>query len=182
MSSVCVLLADGFEEIEAITIVDVLRRAEIPVELLGVHGRRARGSHGIVVEADATLAERAEASWAAVVLPGGMPGAATLRDDPGVQALLHRQQAAGGRVAAICAAPIALGAAGLLEGRDATCYPGFEGGLGGARHRTERVVEDGPVITSRGPGTALEFALALVRTLRDPATAERLADGMLVRA
>lgn len=178
----CVLLADGFEELEAVTVIDVLRRADVQVVILGTKGRTPRGAHGIVLQADALLAEHATGSFDLVVLPGGMPGAAALRDDPAVQQLLKRQHAAGRAVAAICAAPIALGAAGLLQGREATCYPGFEDGLTGAIPSTATVVEDGNVITSRGPGTALAFALALVSRLRTPTVADSLRSAMLVDA
>lgn len=180
MTTACVLLADGFEETEAVTVIDVLRRAEITVEVLGVSGRRCTGSHGIVLEADALLAGRATTHFDAVVLPGGMPGAAALRDDPQVQALLRAQHARGGVVAAICAAPIALARAGILQGRRATCFPGFEQQLDGARAVHDAVVRDGHVITSRGVGTALAFALALVEDLRGPATAATLRERMLV--
>jgi 4-methyl-5(b-hydroxyethyl)-thiazole monophosphate biosynthesis len=182
MPKVCVLLADGFEEIEAVTIIDVLRRAEVDVVALGVKGKTVQGAHGLKLEADKTLKEAAGESWAMVILPGGLPGATNLRDDPDVQALIKKQSAKGGKLAAICAAPIALGAAGILENRRATCYPGFEDQLAGARVREERVVADGNLITSRGPGTALEFALRLAAELRDEETAAALREGMLVTA
>src|SRR5690606_13656359 len=120
------------------------------------------GAHGIKVLADATIDEAAKRAWEMVVLPGGMPGAANLRDDARVAGLLRKVHGAGGWVAAICAAPIALGAAGLLEGREATCYPGFEKELRGATAKADRVVRSERIVTSRGPGTAIEFALALV--------------------
>ena len=118
--------------------------------------------------------------WDMVVLPGGMPGATHLRDDPIVRALIREQSQRGGKLAAICAAPIALGATGILKGRRATCYPGFEAELAGADCREERVVCDGPITTSRGPGTALEFALRLVADLQGEETAASLAEKMLV--
>jgi protein deglycase len=180
MKRACVLLADGFEETEAVTVIDVLRRAEIEVEVLGVEGKKCTGSHGIVVEADALLSDRKSERFDVVVLPGGMPGAATLRDHWGVQKLVQAQHAAGGLVAAICAAPIALAKAGVLEGRRATCFPGFEQQLGSAVHETSSVVRDGNVITSRGVGTALPFSLALVEALRDKPAAISLAERMLV--
>jgi 4-methyl-5(b-hydroxyethyl)-thiazole monophosphate biosynthesis len=176
---VCVLLAEGFEEIEAVTIIDVLRRAGVEVVAAGIAGREVTGSHGIALHADTTLAKAAAETWDLIVLPGGMPGARHLRDDLAVQALLAAQHARGGRLAAICAAPIALARAGVLEGRRATCYPGFAGQLGGARYVEEPVVTDGSIITSRGPGTALPFALALVAQLRDAPTAQALAVAML---
>jgi 4-methyl-5(b-hydroxyethyl)-thiazole monophosphate biosynthesis len=181
MSRACVLLAPGFEEIEAVTIIDVLRRAGIETSVLGVGGKGpVRGSHDITVDADRSLADAESDSWDIVILPGGLPGATNLRDDPRVLALLRRQHESGKRLGAICAAPIALGAAGVLEGRKATSYPGFEKELRGATPSADRVVKDGNVITSRGPGTALEFALAIVADLEGKAAADKLRSGMLV--
>ncbi len=184
MPRACVPLADGFEEIEAITIVDVLRRAGVEVCVARVGDSAGdlgvTGSHGVVVTADAPLAAAAESTWDLVVLPGGLPGAHHLRDDAGVQRLLRAQHSSGRRVAAICAAPIALGAAGVLTGKRATSYPGFEGELTGADCVEDRVVRDGNVVTSRGPGTALDFSLALVEELCGADTAAELRAGMLV--
>ena len=122
----------------------------------------------------------AQAEWEAVVLPGGLPGATNLRDDERVQDLLRHQNDAGRAVGAICAGPIALANAGVLEGRQATCYPGFEDQLTGSSPCSDPVVVDGNVFTSRGVGTALPFALALVSRLRDEPTAATLRDRMLV--
>lgn len=181
MTRVCVLLAPGFEEIEAVTVIDVLRRADVEVVALGVEARRVEGAHGIVVEADDELAARGESeAWDVVVLPGGMPGSAHLRDSEPVQRLLRRQHEAGRRLAAICAAPIALARAGVLEGRRSTSYPTFRDQLGDVDYLEDRVVVDGTVTTSRAPGTALAFALGLVRELCDDDTARRLAEAMLV--
>lgn len=180
MSRVCVLLANGFEEIEAVTVVDVLRRAGIDVKAVGVDGTQVQGSHGIRVQADQTLGESAAESWDVVVLPGGLPGSTNLRDDPGVQALIRLQHKKGGKIAAICAAPIALSKAGILEGRKATSYPGFQDQLPGVRYLTDRVVQDGNLTTSRGPGTAMEFALRLVVELNGAEAASALAEQMLV--
>ncbi|MBI4952065.1 MAG: DJ-1/PfpI family protein [Myxococcales bacterium] len=182
MSRVCVLLAPGFEEIEAITIVDVLRRADVEVEVLGVEARRVVGAHAIAVEADARLVDRAGEAWDMVVLPGGMPGSKHLRDSAAVQALLRAQHARGGRLAAICAAPIALSAAGVLAGRRATSYPAFAAELACASYETAPVVVDGPIVTSRGPATALAFALRLVTELAGAETARSLSQAMLVPA
>jgi len=180
MPRVCVLLANGFEEIEAVTIVDVLRRAEIDVTTLGVDGVDVEGSHGIRIQADRELSEStADEGWDMVVLPGGMPGAATLRDDPRVQAFVRSQHEKRRKIAAICAAPIALGRAGILWGRRATSYPGFEDQLTGASIVAERVVQDGAVTTSRGPGTAMEFALTLAADLKGDDEASSVAGRML---
>ena len=180
MPNACVLLADGFEEIEAVVVIDVLRRAEIDVVTVGTRGTQVTGSHGVPIEADSTLETCADTTWDAVVLPGGLPGATNLRDDEQVRELLRRQHESGRTVAAICAAPIALGRAGVLEGRRATCYPGFEDQMIGASRSTDRVVADENIVTSRGPGTAFDFALMLVARLVDEETAEALRDGMLL--
>lgn len=181
MSSVCVLLAPGFEEIEAVTVIDVLRRAEVETTVLGVEATEVEGSHGITIRADALLREHAGDLWDAVVLPGGLPGSTHLRDSEAVLALLRAQHARGGRVAAICAAPIALSAAGVLVGRRATSYPSFAEQLQCGEYTEASVVVDGSVITSRGPGTALLFALRLVAELCDGARADQLAQAMLVK-
>lgn len=187
MARVCVLVAQGFEEIEAVTIVDVLRRAEIEVATLSVRGSGpdgldVTGSHGIVVRCDRTLAAGATESWDMVILPGGLPGSTHLRDDAQVLALVQKQNAVGKMVGAICAAPIALAAAGVLRGKRATSYPGFEKDLQGATYATDVVVRDGNVMTSRGPGTAFAFALAIAADLAGKQTADSLREGMLVGA
>jgi 4-methyl-5(b-hydroxyethyl)-thiazole monophosphate biosynthesis len=180
MTKVAVLIADGFEEIEAVTIVDVLRRGGVEVVLAGLEGRAVLGAHGIRVDVDAGVAQVSAEQVDAVVLPGGQRNAEQLRDDARVQGLLRAVASAGKLVGAICAAPIALERAGLLEGKQATSYPGFE--LPSAEYSSERVVEDGKVITSRGPGTAMEFSLALVRRLVGHGKATELRQGMLVKA
>jgi len=188
-SRVLVPLADGFEELEAVTVIDVLRRADLEVviaDLGSLDGpRHATGSHAITIATDASIdafgGVEARAEFAALVLPGGMPGAATLRDDPRIIELVRGFEQGGQLVAAICAAPIVLAAAGVLEGRPATSYPAFQDQLAGATvQASDRVVVDGRVMTSQGPGTALAFALALVAQLVDPATADELAGAMLV--
>lgn len=180
MKRIGVLLANGFEEIEAITLVDVLRRAHFEVQLIGVDELHPKGSHHIVVRADLPWEEAVGQPWDVLVLPGGMPGAAHLRDHDGVVELLRRQVGAGNDVVAICAAPIVLGRAGLLTGKRATCYPGFEDQLGGALASDARVCTDGLIVTSRGPGTAMELSLALVARYAGEDEADRLRSQMLV--
>jgi 4-methyl-5(b-hydroxyethyl)-thiazole monophosphate biosynthesis len=175
---VLVPLAEGFEEIEAVTIVDVLRRASIDVVTAALGDAEVEGSHGIAVTADARLDELKSADFDAVVLPGGMPGSRTLRDDERVLGIVRTLARENKLVAAICAAPIALEAAGVLAGKRATSYPGNE--LPSARYAEERVVVDGTLVTSRGPGTALEFALTLVERLKGPEAAQKLRAGMIV--
>jgi protein deglycase len=175
---VLVPLADGFEEIEAVTIVDVLRRASIEVVTAALGETEVRGSHGIALSADARLDEVGAEEFDAVVLPGGMPGSKTLRDDERLRKIVQHAAGTGKLVAAICAGPIALEAAGVLAGKRATSYPGNE--LPSADYVEERVVADGLLITSRGPGTALEFSLALVERLKGPNAANELRASMLV--
>ena len=147
MSRIGVLLATGFEEIEAVTIIDVLRRAELDVIILGVDGDAISGAHGLQVAVDQSLADGQEENWDALVLPGGLPGATNLRDNPRVIERIRSTHSRGGMLAAICAAPIVLGRAGVLQERRATCYPGFEEGLKGAKCSEERVVVDGNITT-----------------------------------
>ncbi len=181
MKKICIPLADGFEEIEAVTLIDVLRRAGFAVTTCGLSGLQAKGAHGIAVAADTTIDEALAGAWDMVVLPGGMPGATTLRDDARVGKLLEKTAGAGGCVGAICAAPIALARFGLLAGKKATSYPGFAGEMAGADYREDRVVCDGKVMTSRGPGTAMEFALAITAELAGRAKADELKAQMLAR-
>lgn len=179
---VALLLADGFEEIEAITIIDVLRRANVPLRTLSLGSKQVTGAHAIKIEADGTLEEEQHKLWEMVIMPGGQAGAEALRDDPRVTSLLEKQLGHNKSVAAICAAPIALGHHGMLKQHRATCYPGFEDQLKGAVFVAEKVVIDGKIITSRGPGTAFEFAFELVNMLVGRTESERLRRAMLVRA
>ncbi len=179
MSKVLVPLASGFEEIEAVTIIDVLRRAGVEVLVAGVGPSPVSGSHDIAIQTDCDIADVNASDLDAIVLPGGLPGATHLRDDEHVQRLVREVAGQGKLTAAICAAPIALEAAGVLVGRNATSYPGFE--LPSAKYQEARVVEDAHIVTSRGPGTALELSLALVRRLVGDECAAELRERMLVR-
>ncbi|HEU4515950.1 MAG TPA: DJ-1 family glyoxalase III [Steroidobacteraceae bacterium] len=169
MKRVLVPLAEGFEELEAVTIIDILRRAGVEVVVASLAGSPVTGSHGIRLAADTPLAALAEQDFDMIALPGGMPGADHLKKDPRIAALIRRLHEAGRPVAAICAAPMVLAAAGVLDGRRATSFPGFLADAGRATVVADAVVVDGSVITSRGPGTALDFALALVEALAGPA-------------
>jgi len=170
MSKVLVPLADGFEEIEAVTIVDLLRRAGVEVRTASLAGREVTGSHGITVMADSDLDEVEAGDYDMIVLPGGMPGTTHLKSDSRVARLLRQFAESGRYTAAICAAPSVLAHAGLLEGRKATSFPGFltPGSAPGIRLSEDAVVVDGKVATSRGPGTALPFGLALIELLEGP--------------
>lgn len=172
--SVLVPLAQGCEELEAVTIIDLLRRAGIHVVSAGLDDNPVKASRGTVLVPDTTLDTVLAQPFDMIVLPGGQPGADTLRDDSRVQHLLKQQAAAGKYVAAICAAPRALAQAGLLDGRRATSFPGSLEGcpVRNLEYREEPVVVDNKLITSRGPGTAMDFTLSLIelllgRTARD---------------
>lgn len=179
MANALVLLAEGFEEIEAVTIVDVLRRAEVSVTMASLAGKHVRGSHGIVLEADALLAEVDVDEFEALVLPGG-PAAKTLREDARAQATIRAAAAAGKLVAALCAAPTALEVAGVLKGKRATVYPGNQ--LPSAHHVEQPVVEDGSIVTSRGPATAMAFALRVAERLSGSAVAQTVGQKLLFEA
>ena len=178
MPKVLVILADGFEEIEAVTIIDVLRRAGIQVTAASLGERLVHGAHDLSLMADCRLDDASGEVFDAVILPGGMPGSRNLRDDPRVMGCLRRQVEVDRYLGAICAAPIALEAAGVLKGKRATSYPGNE--LPSARYCEDRVVTDGKLVTSRGPGTALEFALEWVRLLAGAQMVDQLRKGMIV--
>jgi len=179
MKRVLVPLAEGFEELEAVTIIDLLRRAGIEVVVASVAGTMVTGAHGMRLAADTPLAALADQDFDMIALPGGMPGAEHLKNDPRIGAIIRRLHGNGRTVAAICAAPMVLAAAGVLDGRRATCYPGFlDDGAAGATVVDEPVVVDGGVITSRGPGTALDFALTLVAELAGAEARARIESGL----
>jgi 4-methyl-5(b-hydroxyethyl)-thiazole monophosphate biosynthesis len=181
MKSVAVLLAPGFEEIEAITVIDVLRRADIQVTVAGIREGEITGSHEITVRPDKTLDEILPEAFDMVVLPGGLPGTDHLREDPRVLAFVQAMARAGKHTCAICAAPTVLEAAGVTAGRAVTSHPVVQEALKGLDYREERVVVDGTVVTSRGAGTAMEFALELVRILAGSERADLLAQMMLAK-
>ena len=170
---VVLFLADGFEEIEALLPLDLLRRAGVQTVTVGLGGREIRGAHGITVLADTDRVPEGDADM--VILPGGMPGAANLDASGMVADTLARASARGAHLAAICAAPMVLGHKGYLVGKRAVCFPGFENELTGAEVQTDKgVVRDGNVITAKGMGVALEFGLTLVAALKDEQTARAL--------
>ena len=179
---VYVFLADGFEEIEAIGIIDILRRASLNVITVGIGSKTVRGSHGIEVKAD-VLADEAspDEGLEAVGLPGGMPGTVNLDKSVKVHEFLDYAVKSGKLCAAICAAPSVLGHHGILEGREATCYPGFENELNGARLSGKYVVQSSNVITGRGPGVTTDFALKVVEYLTNGEKAENIRKGMQCR-
>ena len=168
MKKVGIFVADGCEEIEALTVVDVIRRAQLEITTISITDKKeVTSSHNITFFADAIGSEVDFEGYDAIVLPGGMPGTLNLMESELVNQVIKKFQAEGKIVAAICAAPSVLGAAGVLEGRHATCHPGFESKLTGAITCEDAVVVDGNIITSRGMGTGIEFSLALLDCLTD---------------
>lgn len=174
-------LAEGFEEVEAITAIDVLRRAGIPVKTISIsESLQVRGAHNIVVKADCLYDNTlfVDPEW--LILPGGMPGAENLYEFAPLQGLLKAHAGEGGKIAAICAAPaVVLGRLGLLKGKQATCYPGFESELTGAEHVDAPAVTDGNIVTGNGPANALLWALYIVREAIGEQEAVKVANGML---
>ena len=180
MARVLVPLAPGFEEIEAITVIDILRRAGIEVVTAGLQPGPVSGSHQITVTPDLALDEALEQEFDMIALPGGMPGAENLEHDPRIIDLLRQAAGRGGYTAAICAAPKVLAAAGLLDDRRATSYPGFldPDSVPGLTLADDAVVQDNRRITSRGPGTAMDFALTLVENLAGSTMRQTVEDGL----
>ena len=177
MAKVAVILADGFEEIEALTVVDVLRRANITCHMVGFEAQ-VTGSHAIQVQADRVF-DGDLSDYDLIVLPGGMPGSAHLRDNEQLIAELQKCEQVGKKIAAICAAPIVLNRAGLLKDKEFTCYDGVQEQIADGHYRKETVVVDGQLTTSRGPATAFAFAYNLVEQLGGDANGLR--EAMLYR-
>jgi 4-methyl-5(b-hydroxyethyl)-thiazole monophosphate biosynthesis len=171
MSQVLVPLAQGCEELEAITITDLLVRAGIEVTTAGLDKQPVTASRGITIIPDTSIDTVLDKTYDLIVLPGGLPGADHLRDDENIQKLLKNHADKGKYIGAICAAPKAVAAAGLLEGRKATAYPGVLEALGNAQIdvKGSAIEIDGNIVTSRGPGTAMDFALTLIELLEGPA-------------
>ena len=170
MSKIGIFMADGCEEIEGLTVVDIVRRAGLDIETISINGKKnVTSSHKVTFETDTTKEEADYDSYDAIVLPGGMPGTLNLGADTTVTKTIREFAAKGKLVAAICAAPSVLGENHILEGKRATCHPGFEEKLLGAEWSEQPVVVDGNVITSRGMGTAIAFGLEIVRYFTDDA-------------
>lgn len=180
MSRAYVFLADGFEEIEGLTVVDILRRAGVETSMVSITDRlQVTGSHQIPIRADVCIQEADFDSAELLVLPGGMPGTLNLGQCRALTERLVQFHKEGKKVAAICAAPSVLGDLGILEGKKACCYPGFEERLKGAEVVFDEVAADGNVTTSRGMGTAIPFALALVEQLVSKEKAMELKKGII---
>lgn len=178
-----VFLAEGFEEIEALTVIDLLRRADIPVKTISITSAlQVTGAHGVTVKADLLFDNTlfADAEW--LILPGGMPGATNLYNFDPLQGVLRNQlESKDGRIAAICAAPaVVLGQAGLLHGHKATCYPGFEKFLGEDIYVDRPVVRSGKFVTANGPANAMLWALTIISETLDSVESNKVANGLLL--
>lgn len=177
-----IFLAEGFEEIEAISVIDILRRAEIPVKSVSItESLQVKGAHGITLTADDLFinTDFSDAEW--LILPGGMPGAQNLYNYKPLNEILLRHSANEGKIAAICAAPaIVLAPLGILDGKDATCYPGFEDSMKKVKKSFNPVVVDGNIITASGPSAAIQFGLATVSMSKGEDVAYDIASGMLL--
>lgn len=181
MKNVALFLANGFEEIEALGTVDILRRAQIPVQTVSItNDRVVTGAHNVPVTADTIFDKVNFSDVDVLVLPGGMPGAKHLNEHEKLKELIKKFDGQGKSIAAICAAPMVLGGIGLLDGKRATCYPGFEPELPGAETTGESVVVDGNITTGRGPGLVFDFALRLVEQIAGLATRQEVQNGLLL--
>lgn len=178
MATALTLLADGLEEIEAITTIDVLRRADVEVTTAGLQQQTVKGAHGITFEADTTLENVQNELYEAVVLPGGEPGSTNLAEHSDVPSVLRRHDEQDKLLGAICAAPKAFSRHGLISDHAVTSHPSVREQLDCQEYKTDPVVESDNIITSRGPGTAIPFSLCLVSKLVDDQVSRKLADHM----
>ena len=181
MAEVVIILADGFEEVEAVAVIDVLRRAGIGIVSAGLHEGPVSSARNIRVIPDTVIDTITSDDFDMIVLPGGMPGAANLNADARVGGLIRDFNSKGKMTGAICAAPYVLADAGILDGKRVTSYPSFKDKLGSAIYEEKTVVEDGNILTSRGPGTALCFALAIVEKLAGKEKAQQVKEAMLIQ-
>ena len=183
MKTIFVFLADGFEEIEAITPIDVLRRAGLNVQTVSVMEEQiVAGAHGIPVVADKMFADIDLDNAEMLLLPGGLPGATNLDAHQGLSDMIMAFASEGKPLAAICAAPLVFGNRGLLQGKKVTCYPGFESYLTGAEYTAALVETDGNFITAKGPGAAMDFAFAIVEKYCGIEKVNELKSGMMIKA
>ncbi len=180
MPKVTIILAEGFEELEAVTIIDVLRRAGIEIVSAGLNKGPVSSARNVMVIPDTVIDEISADEFDMIVLPGGLPGADNLNADERVRALIKDFHSKGKVTGAICAAPYVLANAGVLDGKRATAYPSFKDKLGAALYEETAVVVDGNVMTSRGPGTALSFSFAIVERFAGKEKAEQVKDAILI--
>lgn len=177
MKKAYLFFATGFEEVEALTVVDILRRGGVDCKTVSVTGDYdVMSSHGVTIRADLLFDQQDLGDGDMLILPGGIPGTPNLKAHSGLEKLIRLYQEKGKYLAAVCAAPTVYGEMGLLEGKQATCYPGMENGLVGAAVKTDKVVCDGIFITSRGMGTCIDFGLTLLEKLTDKGTAQEIGE------
>lgn len=182
MSKVGIFVANGCEEIEALTVVDLLRRAQIDIEMISItDDKLISGAHGIDFWADVTKNEANFSMYDGIILPGGLPGTDYLREDAKVKSVIQEFNAKGKLVAAICAAPTVLENAGILENKKVTSYPSCEDKFKKSVYLNESVVADENIITSRGMGTAIDFSLEIIKFLKDEQTAQKLAEAIVYK-
>ncbi len=182
MAKIAIFLAEGFEEIEALTVVDICRRAGLTIDMVSVMGSlQVTGSHGIEVKADKLISDVKFDEMDMLVLPGGMPGTTNLEKTEKLMEQVHAFDAAGKFISAICAAPGVFGRAGLLQGKKACVFPGLEGELKGADVQMTETTVDGHILTSRGMGTAIPFGLAIVERFCGRETADELGKKIVFR-
>lgn len=180
MTKVYEFLADGFEEVEAMLPIDILRRAGVEALTVSVKDtKEVISAHNVTIKADMLFSDSDFSDATMLLLPGGLPGATNLRDHKGLCSLLLRHAGKGGRIGAICAAPLVLGSIGLLKGRRATCYPGFEKYMDGAEYTAELFTIDGNIITGEGPAATFPYAYAIAEMLTKHDTVESLKEGMM---
>ncbi|OSB16927.1 DJ-1 family protein [Clostridium sporogenes] len=180
MTKILVFIAEGFEEIEALTVVDVLRRANIQCDMCSItSNKKIKGAHNILVNVDKTLEEIKNDEYNALVIPGGMPGATNLRDNNKLIDLVKEFNKDKKLIAAICAGPIVLSKANIIKGKEVTSYPGFEEDLKEGLYKEDLVVQDGNIITSRGPSAAMYFAFRILENLKKDSVKEIKEDMLL---
>lgn len=180
MAQACIFLATGYEEVEMLTVVDMLRRAKISIDMVSITDQKeVTSSHNVTITADKTLSEVNFDEAEMLILPGGIPGTPNLRACDPLCEKLKEFAANGKKVAAVCAAPTVLGELGILAGKKATCYPSFADKLATGDYVKRPVVTDGNVITSRGMGTCIEFAGAIIEALKDKATADAVKEAII---
>ena len=182
MAKVYEFLATGFEDIEALIPLDIMRRAGVDFKTVSITGDLyVESAHGVSIKADMLIEDADMSDADLIMLPGGKPGATNLNANTGVKKAIIEQNARGKRIGAICAAPMVLGGIGLLQGRRATCYPGFEKYLEGAEYTHELCTVDGNITTGEGPAAALPYAYTLLAALTDRQTADQVAEGMMYK-
>jgi 4-methyl-5(b-hydroxyethyl)-thiazole monophosphate biosynthesis len=180
MPRVAVIIADGFEEVEAVAVIDVLRRAEIDTAIVGLHEGNVTSARKVRIIPDTMIDSVRAEDFDVIVLPGGQPGSDNLNADARVKELVRQFSKKGKITAAICAAPYVLANAGVLSGKHVTCYPTYKDRLGDSVYEEKSVVIDGNVLTSRGAGTALDFGIAIIEKLVGRDKALKIRDSMLI--